>query len=155
VSVFTGLFAVLSTFSQQLSFGDVMLIDNILTFPLSSPQMQKNRHNKFTITAACFMLVGLALFAHVCVYAAKGGGKEKKGYVLIFKGFDVRNAFQSRFTLQPGVHYKGSFNNVIVSPQQTTIQSIITYQKGNSTFIYPYHHKVSVPKFKTPEATRN
>jgi hypothetical protein len=101
------------------------------------------------------MLLSVAIFAQVYLHAAKGGAKEKKGYVLRFKGFDVKNAFQSHFTLQPGFNYHGSFNNVLKTQQQTSIQSIITYQKGNATFIYPYQHKISVPKFKTPEAPKN
>ena len=101
-------------------------------------------------------LTGLALmlFAQVEVYAAKGDAKEKKGFVLKFSGFDLKGTNQSFFTLKPGVVYKGSFNNVEKAPQQTTLQSIITFQKGNTTFILPYKHKVILPKFKTPEAPR-
>lgn len=101
------------------------------------------------------MLLAVALFAQASLHAAKSGGKEKKGVVLRFQGFDVKNSFQSHFSLLPGINYHGSFNNVLVTPEQATIQSIITYQRGNSTFIYPYQHKVSVPKFKTPEAPKN
>ncbi|QGW29069.1 hypothetical protein GLV81_14010 [Phnomibacter ginsenosidimutans] len=101
------------------------------------------------------LLLVLAVCGQFQLYAAKGGGKEKKGYVLKFKTFDMKTNFQRQFTLKPGMQYKGSFNQVIKTPQTTTIQSIITYQRGTTTFIYPYQHRVSVPKFKTPEPVRN
>ena len=98
--------------------------------------------------------VALLLFAQVEVFAAKGDAKEKKGFVLKFSGFDLKTVNQNFFALKPGVVYKGSFNNVEKAPQQTTLQSIITFQKGNTTFILPYKHKVILPKFKTPEAPK-
>ncbi len=99
-------------------------------------------------------MVAALLFANVQLFGAKGGTKEKKGYVLKFSGFEVNSAFRNSFTVRNASIYKGSFNNVVLSPQETTIKGIITYQRGNTTFIYPYQHKVSTPKFKTPEAPR-
>jgi hypothetical protein len=96
----------------------------------------------------------LLLFAQVELFAAKGDVKVKKGVVLKFSGFELKGMSNAFFTLKPGFVYKGSFNNIEKAPQQTTLQSIITYQKGNTTFIYPYKHKVVLPKFKTPEAPR-
>ncbi|MES2648655.1 MAG: hypothetical protein V4717_17395 [Bacteroidota bacterium] len=98
--------------------------------------------------------VGLMLFAQVELFAAKGDIKLKKGVVLKFKGFDLKTTTNSFFSLKPGVVYKGSFNNVEKAPQQTTLQSIITFQQGNTTFILPYKHKVLLPRFKTPEAPK-
>ena len=95
--------------------------------------------------------LGLVLFVQVQLYAAKGDSKTKKGFVLKFSGFDLKNSSNSFFSLQPGIVYKGSIMNAEKTPQQTTLQSILTYQKGNTTFIYPYKHKVILPKFKTPE----
>lgn len=97
---------------------------------------------------------GLLLFAQVEVFGAKGDIKVKKGVVLKFTGFELKTTTNTFFTLQPGVVYKGSFNNVEKAPQQTILQSIITFQQGNTTFIMPYKHKVILPKFKTPEAPK-
>ena len=99
------------------------------------------------------LLTGLVtLFvAQVELYAAKGEAKTKKGVVLKFNGFELKGNSNLQFTLKPGLLYKGSFNNIEKAPQQTTLQSIITYQKGNTVFIVPYKHKVILPKFKTPE----
>lgn len=98
------------------------------------------------------LLLGVMVFFSGDGYAAKGAAKEKKGFVLKFNGFDLKGLQKNNFNLRPGVVYKGSFSNIEKSPQQTTLQSIITYQKGNTTFIYPYSHKVNVQRFKTPEA---
>lgn len=95
--------------------------------------------------------VGVMFLAQVQLFAAKGDSKAKKGIVLKFSGFDLKGLGNSFFTFRPGVIYKGSFNNLEKAPQQTTLQSIITYQKGNTVFILPYKHKVILPKFKTPE----
>lgn len=96
----------------------------------------------------------LIIFAQVELFAAKGEVKEKKGVVLKFTGFELKGMTNSFFTLKPGLIYKGSFNNVEKAPQQTKLESIITYQRGNTTFIYPYKHVVILPKFKTPESPK-
>ena len=98
--------------------------------------------------------IGILLLAQVQLYAAKGEAKAKKGYVLKFSGFDLKGVANSFFTFKPDMVYKGSFNNVDKAQQQNTLQTIVTYQKGNTTFIYPYKHKPIMPKFKTPEAPK-
>ncbi len=108
-------------------------------------------NHKVLFKSLLLTAVGLMLFVQVQLFAAKGDAKAKKGYVLKFNGFELKGLSNTFFTLRPGVIYKGSFNTVEKAPQQTTLQSIITFQRGNTTFIYPYRHQVSVPKFKTPE----
>ena len=57
----------------------------------------------------------------------------------------------SPFSLTAGFQYKGI---QVMSQQKTitgiTFNSMIRYDKGNTTYIYPYKHKVNVPVFKTP-----
>ncbi len=115
--------------------------------------MAKKLNNRMLRKTLLLAGVGALLFVQVQLFAAKGEAKSKKGYVLKFNGFELRGITNTFFTLKPGAVYKGSFNNVEKAPQQVTLQSIITYQQGNTTFIYPYRHKVTVPnqKFKTPE----
>jgi len=116
--------------------------------------MLKKQTKKAFLKTALLTGVALLLFAQVELFAAKGDAKEKKGVVLKFSGFELKGMNNAFFTLKPGFVYKGSFNNIEKAPQQTTLQSIITYQKGNTIFILPYKHKVLLPKFKTPEAPR-
>ncbi|MCY7421323.1 MAG: hypothetical protein LH478_06215 [Chitinophagaceae bacterium] len=57
----------------------------------------------------------------------------------------------SPFSLRSTFQYKGT---QILSMQKddntTTYQSIMRFEKGNTTYIYPYKHKVSFPRFKAP-----
>lgn len=105
----------------------------------------------YNILKKTVLLFGVLTFFNGHSYAAKGAAKEKKGFVLKFNGFELKGLQKTNLSLRPGVVYKGSFSNIEKAPQQTTLQSIITYQKGNTTFIYPYSHKVNVSRFKTPE----
>lgn len=95
--------------------------------------------------------VGLVFFAQVQLFAAKGDSKAKKGIVLKFSGFDLKGIGNSFLTFRPSIVYKGNLNNLEKAPQQTNLQSVLTYQQGNTIFILPYKHKVILPKFKTPE----
>lgn len=95
-------------------------------------------------------MLGTILMVSVSLYAAKGDSKSKKGVVLRFSGFDLKGFNNFSLFSKPGVFYKGSFSTLERVPQTTYMNSVITFQRGNTTFIYPYQHKVSVPKFKTP-----
>jgi hypothetical protein len=100
------------------------------------------------------LAIVLLLSVSTLVFAAKGGDdKGKKGYVLKFNGFEVKKTYLTPLSLiQQGATYKGT-----ISPMQTTngqpaaSHSIITYQKGNTIYIYPLQHKGMMQKFKTPE----
>lgn len=107
----------------------------------------QNNHLLALLLAVC---LGCFCFYNAAL-AAKGDTKEKKGVVLKFNGFELKTVNAQSLILKPGFTYKGSFSNILKSPSETTIQSIITYQRGNTTFIYPYQHKVTVPRFKTPQ----
>ncbi len=95
-------------------------------------------------------LFGIISLVSVSIYAAKGDSKSKKGVVLKFSGFDLKAVTNFSLFSKPGFLYKGSFNLVDKAPQNTIMNSVITYQRGNTTYIYPYKHKVTLPTFKTP-----
>lgn len=96
------------------------------------------------------------LAAPVSLHAIKGELKNKKGVVLKFNGFNLKSNNSFSLFSKLGFLYKGSFLNNSTTektpqvPQNAHLNSIITLQKGNATFIYPYRYKVSVPLFKTP-----
>jgi hypothetical protein len=78
------------------------------------------------------------------------GEQSKEKYSL--KNFN-KNFYKkaSPFTLTAGYQFKG----VEIVNQKADITGInyntmLRYEKGNTTYIYPYKHKVSVPLFKTP-----
>jgi hypothetical protein len=88
--------------------------------------------------------VSLLLFAVTALaFASKGGGEKKKHR-------DYENSFTpinaaSSFTLKKSPLYSGS--TVIIHPQadnRLSMNAMITYQRGNTTFILPYQYKVSI-----------
>ncbi len=88
------------------------------------------------------------------VFASKGGDdKGKKGYVLKFNGFEVKKTYLTPLSLiQQGAIYKGTLSPMqMPNGQPGSSHSIITYQKGNTIYIYPIQQKGMIKKFKTPE----
>ena len=100
----------------------------------------------------CFTVIFMVcILSSLHLFAAKGDSKAKKGYVLKFNGFELKTLNNSALSLRLGSVYRGSFNSIEKGAQQINFQSLITYQKGNTTFIYPYKHSIRIPQFKTPE----
>jgi len=99
----------------------------------------------------------IALFLVGATQIALGsftGSSEKKAKKLYsLKNFN-KNFYKSNslFSLRAGFEYKGSklLSHQKEATGEITLNSIMRFEKGNSTYIYPYTHKVSVPKFKTP-----
>ena len=57
----------------------------------------------------------------------------------------------SPFSLRSTFQYKGTQIVSIQKDDNSTIyQTIMRFEKGNTTYIYPYKHKVSLPRFKAP-----
>ena len=98
------------------------------------------------------VLVVLALFsmAHY-VFAVDGtmdGGKRSKAFSTLKSDLN--------FSLKSGYTYKGSKNfgtkRTLNSIQSSTV---VTYQRGNVTWIMPYRNKTKIlNKFKTPAPIR-
>ena len=57
----------------------------------------------------------------------------------------------SQFSLRSGFQYKGTQT---ISQHKdatgTTFNNMMRFEKGNTTYIYPYKHKISVAKLKAP-----
>lgn len=58
--------------------------------------------------------------------------------------------------IKSNLNYKGLTltGNGLMQPNNDK-NSILQYNNGNTTYIYPYKIKVKVPKFKTPQESRN
>ena len=92
-------------------------------------------------STACFLLTATVILA----FASKGGGGgDRNKKVPITKHFTpIRTA--SGFTLKAGPVYRGShlFNSE-KKKDVVTFNSVITYQRGNTTYILPYKSRVNV-----------
>ena len=99
----------------------------------------------------------IALFLVSATYIALGsftGKSVKKSNDLYSLKYFNRNFFKSTsiFSLRAGYGYKGSsfLSQRKEANGDITMYSMLRFQKGNTTFIYPYTHKIVVAKFKTP-----
>ncbi len=102
------------------------------------------KRHRLKLLAAAFMLsvAGLA-------FASMGGEKKKKASTIETDFTPIRTS--SGFTLKAGPSYKGSliFNQSNANGQ-LTFNSLITYQKGNTTYIMPYNHRLNMGNTKAP-----
>ena len=91
---------------------------------------------KKTITS--LFLTGLAVFA---IASMGGGGNKSKNKTVKVDVTPIRTT--NGFTLRSGVNYHGSMifgqerSNSLIS-----YNSVVTYQKGNTTYILPYRYRL-------------
>ena len=82
-----------------------------------------------------------------------GSSDKRSNTIFSLKNFN-KNFYKtvSPFSLRAGFTFKGF--QVISQKKEAngdiTLNSMMRYEKGNTTYIYPYKHKVSVSKFITP-----
>jgi len=101
-------------------------------------------HHKPSFTTAIRLgAVSLLLFAVTALaFASKGGGDKKKHRELDNSFTPINTA--SSFSLKKSPLYSGSI--VSFHPQadkRISMNAMITYQRGNTTFILPYQYKVN------------
>ena len=102
-------------------------------------------HHKPSFTATLRLTaVSLLLFAVTALaFASKGGGDKKKHREYENSFTPINTA--SSFSLKKSPLYSGSI--VSFHPQadnRMSINAMITYQRGNTTFILPYQYKVNI-----------
>jgi len=96
------------------------------------------------------LLISTLMIAVVSLaFASKGGGGEKKAA----KDTPLKTNFTpirttGNFTLKAGPTFTGNYflatekKNDVVS-----FKTLITYEKGNSTYIMPYHYKINTSMY--------
>lgn len=95
-------------------------------------------------SALRLLAMSLLLFAVTALAFASKGGGEKKKHRELENSFSPINA-SSSFTLKKSPLYSGSI--VSFRPQadnRISLNAMITYQRGNTTFILPYQYKVNI-----------
>lgn len=96
------------------------------------------------------LLVGVT---HLAMASFTGSTDKRSKDIYSLKNFN-RNFYRSvsPFSLRSGFEYKGL---QLLSQKKElngdiTFNTMMRFEKGNATYIYPYTHKISVPKFKSP-----
>ena len=99
--------------------------------------------NSLQKVLVCTVLIGFA----VLTFASMGGGKKSKTTPVKNDFVPIRTS--NGFTLKSGPLYKGSS---IISQEKSrntiVLNSLMTYQKGNTTYILPMKKKVLLDKIK-------
>ncbi|MBC8035267.1 MAG: hypothetical protein H7Y03_14050 [Chitinophagaceae bacterium] len=91
-----------------------------------------------------------ASYAGVSYGEGGGGGGDKPKTSLAASFALSRLKPNNGFTLKAGPSYRsGSIFNEPKTAGFLTVHSVVTYQKGNATYILPYKHKVSVAAAKS------
>jgi hypothetical protein len=96
--------------------------------------------------------VSMLLFAVTAIAFASKGGGDKKKHREFENSFTPINA-ASAFTLKQSPLYSGS--TVTIRPQadnRMSMNAMITYQRGNTTFILPYQYKVNIGPVSGPKS---
>lgn len=110
-------------------------------------QTIKRRKLVIALLFACATQIALASFTGTI------GESSRNKYSL--KNFN-NNFYKkaSPYSLRAGFQYKGT---QVMGQQKdatgTTLNNMMRFEKGNTTYIYPYKHKVNVAVFKTPTAS--
>lgn len=106
------------------------------------------------IKAIKFIVALLLITAtHIAMGAFTGTSEKKSSNLYSLKYFN-KNFYKntSVFSIRSRFEYKGTrFLSQKKEPNgDITMTSMMRFEKGNTTYIYPYSHKVNVPKFATP-----
>lgn len=101
-----------------------------------------------------FMIALLLVGAtQIALGSFTGTSNKKSSDLYSLKNFN-KNFFRysSPFSLRVGFEYKNTrfISQTKDANGNITINSMMRFEKGNTTYIYPYTYKVTVPKFKTP-----
>jgi hypothetical protein len=98
-----------------------------------------------------FIVFLLVLAGH---FAFGTGSTEKSSR----SNFTLKNTNKSKTTLTPvnssSFKFKGTQFLSVKKDKNNTIQvnSVMRYQSGNTTYVFPYKYKVKAPLFKAPAA---
>ena len=107
-----------------------------------APILKRNIARKAFI---CFASTALAILT----FASSGGGGGDKNKNRNFNKDFTTIRTSGGFTLKAGPMYGGSqLMNVRSQKNVVCLSGVVTYQKGNATFILPYKSKMSKPAVK-------
>jgi hypothetical protein len=109
--------------------------------------MMASKYSPTFSSALRFSAVSLLLAVTALAFASTGGGKKKHHEVE--NNFTPINAASS-FSLKKTSLYSGSMVSFhSQADNRVSLSAMITYQRGNTTFILPYQYKVNIGPITT------
>ena len=111
-----------------------------------------------TLTLAVTLLVGVQT-GHDA-FTLSGGTTDKRGKQSKFtlKNLNLLNSKSLSYSsLRSTMQYKSiqTLGFQLKGNNNTEMNSMLRFNNGNSSFVFPYKFKVKVPKFKTPSPSNN
>ncbi len=110
--------------------------------------MLLNLHTRITKHSRKLLAAALLLSITGLAVASMGGEKKAKKTASKPTEHFVPIKTTAGFTLKAGPSYKGSlgFTTSKVNQNQLSINTLVTYQKGNTTYIMPYNSRITIGK---------
>lgn len=110
-------------------------------------------HNIQKITFVALLVLGMQVAYAALTFTGLADEKNKNNSKFSLKSLSsLSHKSLSLSSLKSSLQYKGGQN--YATPKETgsgfEVSSMLRYDNGNTTYIYPYKYKVKVPKFKTP-----
>jgi hypothetical protein len=103
----------------------------------------KKLTRKIAISGLMVVIVALA-------FASKGGGDKRNGPGKEFTPIRSLNTFTLKTSSLSSGNYSFYHEK---ETNRVSVNSFVTFQKGNSIFILPYKYKVNMPSFNTAPKT--
>ena len=112
----------------------------------------------FTLTLAVTLFIGVQL-SHAA-FTLSGVTTDKRGKQSKFtlKNLNLLNSKSLSYSsLRSTMQYKSiqTLGFQLKGNNNTEMNSMLRFDNGNSSFVFPYKFKVKVPKFKTPSPSNN
>jgi hypothetical protein len=104
---------------------------------------------KITVMLAAVLAVQVAFAFTGSVSSSTGNSAKKEKFTL--KNFNKNFKNISVVSLTNGLTLKHTqVNSQQKNNNGIQLNTVMHYEKGNTTYVYPYKHKVTAPKFKAP-----
>lgn len=105
-----------------------------------------NLTRKYTRFTAVIILIVLA---HTAIAAFSGSADDRNKNKYSLKNLNKLSKNYSLSSLRTSTfQFKGFYQADQTTGRQSV--SMLSLQRGNTTYVYPYTYKVKVPRFKTP-----
>lgn len=107
------------------------------------------------ITIAALLMLGVQLAFAAFTFTGITEKRAKDSKYTLKNAHNLSTKAVSYASLKYSLHLSNGSQSVSQSTKSgLEVTSLLRYQNGNTSYVYPYKFKVKVPKFKTPSPTQ-